>query len=294
MQANDDDQMLSEEKEEATNSNGQKIPKGPGRVLAVLTAIASSPRPVSGGHLAQKLGIPRSTLSLLLRALVEEGAVSTEDQTGLYAPGPLLFRLGLALHGSDGVVRLSRPVMERLAESTQELVYIGVRTGMKVVYLDKVAGAKVVHLGINLGVPREIHSTALGKLFLAYAPDLADRVLAQAALPRLTSATITDPTALRAELSAIRKRGYAVSKGENVEGVLSLSAPVRTPDGEIIAGINLSSLLGSGMRMKNWYAESLVAAAQEVEALLRPPGSGETPDAATQRANVENRQGDKP
>jgi DNA-binding IclR family transcriptional regulator len=256
--------------EEENSGGGQSLPKGPGRVLDVLTVIATSPRPISAGAISRQLGIPRSTTSLLLRSLVEGDAISIEQPSGLCAPGPLLFRIGLALSSRNVAVKMSRHALEQLAEDTGELVYIGVRTGLNVVYLDKVDGARGVHLAIHLGVPRAIHSTALGKLFLANDPALATRVLRKGRLPSMTKRTITDPKSLAAALERIRENGYADSEGENVEGIMSLAAPIRDPNDSVIAGLNISWLLADGLEMKETYVERLRAAAQEIEDMLRP------------------------
>jgi DNA-binding IclR family transcriptional regulator len=252
-----------------TSGRTQRIPKGPGRVLEVLAAIALSPRPISAGAISSQLGIPRSTTSLLLRGLVERDAVSIEQPSGLYAPGPLLFRIGLALSSRNVAVKMSRHVLEQLAEDTGEMVYIGVRTGLTVVYLDYVEGGRDVHLAIHLGVPRPIHSTALGKLFLAHDPVLAERVVNTRHLPSITERTITDARSLAAALQRIRENGYSDSEGENVQGVMSLAAPIRDPNDSVIAGINISWLVAEGLEKKQRYVERLTAAARDIEDMLR-------------------------
>src|SRR5918999_791866 len=78
--------------------------------------------------------------------------------------------------------------------------------------------------GLNRTVP--LHATSTGKALLAFLPpEELDTAFAQS-LPQFTDRTITDPTELRAELDRVRRRGYAVSRGELETALWGASAPV--------------------------------------------------------------------
>lgn len=62
---------------------------------------------------------------------------------------------------------------------------------------------------------------------------------AHALLPR-TRATITDPRQFLLEMGRIRKRGFAVNRGEWNVNVAGIAAPVTDTHGAVIAAIGLS------------------------------------------------------
>ena len=59
-------------------------------------------------------------------------------------------------------------------------------------------------------------------------------------LQPLTPSTITDRTALLAELAEIRSRGYAYDRGESTVGLQCIAAPVRDATGHIVAAMSVS------------------------------------------------------
>ena len=88
-------------------------------------------------------------------------------------------------------------------------------------------------------------------------------------LVALTSRTIHDPESLNRELEMIRKRGYAVTRGEVSPNLAGLAAPIYNRRGEVKAAISLggevSDLLG---RRKNGVLRQLLEASREISAMM--------------------------
>jgi DNA-binding IclR family transcriptional regulator len=72
----------------------------------------------------------------------------------------------------------------------------------------------------------------------------------------MTEMTITDKDALRAELSHIRKQGYAVSKGEWIIDASGTAAPIFNQRGQITAAITIS---GPGQRFTDVKIEEMAS-----------------------------------
>jgi DNA-binding IclR family transcriptional regulator len=78
----------------------------------------------------------------------------------------------------------------------------------------------------NVGDAEALHSTASGKVMLAYGPEsLFDEVLVTG-LPAVTPRTLTTPDKLRAEVRRVRARGWALDNEECVTGIRALAAGV--------------------------------------------------------------------
>jgi DNA-binding IclR family transcriptional regulator len=85
------------------------------------------------------------------------------------------------------------------------------------------------------------YASASGKVMLAFMPLQQQKAIVKStAMERLTPNTTTDPKVLFQELEVIKKRGYAVSEGERVEGVSCVAAPIFEPAGKVIGGITIS------------------------------------------------------
>jgi DNA-binding IclR family transcriptional regulator len=148
-----------------------------------------------------------------------------------------------------------------------------VQHGLRAIYIDKVDGTQSVRLNIELGAPRSLHATAIGKLILAFSPpSLLEAVVAEGLTP-LTRDTITDPARLRLELAEIRKRGFATSNSQSTEGIYALAAPVVARD-RLIAGVCIATLPARGIPNRDAWGRKIVAAAERIRrAVPAPPAA---------------------
>lgn len=239
--------------------------RGYGRVIEVLELLASEGAGLTGSEMSRRLGLPKSTAFLLLQHLVDRGIVSLDPLTRRYRTGPALVQLAFQITAGIDLVRTARPHLDRLSQETTDDVYLGIRQGTRFIYVDKLEGTQSVRLNMRLGQPRYLHSTAVGKLLLAFGPpELLERVVAEHGLPKMTPATIVDIERLRGELQRIRDRGYSISEAENVEGVYGFAAPVRDYGGEVVAAVHISTLEARALTHRDFLIERMCARAHEL------------------------------
>jgi DNA-binding IclR family transcriptional regulator len=93
----------------------------------------------------------------------------------------------------------------------------------------------MIRYAAAVGAIKPLPSTAIGKAFLGEMTDeeLA-RVLPALDHPQVTESTITNPEHLLADIRRSRKRGYFVTRGENIPDVMAI-ARTCTMDGELLA-----------------------------------------------------------
>ena len=201
---------------------------GADRVLAILAELARHADGIGLEEMARAVSSNKATVHRALASLRRAG-FAAQDGRGRYVLGDEYLRLAFAHHEMrPDHVRIG-PVLRTLAERYGETAHYAVLDGTTVVYRAKVdppSGA--VRLNSTIGGRNPAHSTAVGKLLLAYAlPDdaavaawVGDRVLS-----RCTERTVTSPAALAAELAGIRARGWAGDDQENQVGVNCLAVP---------------------------------------------------------------------
>jgi IclR family transcriptional regulator, acetate operon repressor len=202
---------------------------GTDRVLAVLTELARHAGGASLEELTRAVASPKPTVHRALASLCRFG-LATRNGHGRYALGDEFLRLAFAHHEARPDHLRVVPVLTTLAERYGETAHYAVLDGHTVVYRAKVdppAGA--LRLSSTVGGRNPVHSTAVGKLLLAYA--LADDAAVTAwvreqPLPQCTPRTLTSADALAAELRTIRAHGYAVDDQENEPGIVCLAVPV--------------------------------------------------------------------
>ncbi len=114
--------------------------------------------------------------------------------------------------------------------------------GTDVVYVAREPTRRIMTVTISVGTRFPAYATSMGRVLLAgLSAEALDAFLDRARLEPLTERTITDPAALREELSRVRERGWAMVDQELEAGLRSIAVPVRDPHGAVVAAVNLSA-----------------------------------------------------
>jgi DNA-binding IclR family transcriptional regulator len=192
------------------------------RAAELLKAVAGAREPQSAPELAHRCGLNRSTTWRLLATLERNGLVDRDPETGRYSVGPAVVRMAGA-SGHEALARRAQPLLRRLADDSGETVNLAVPYRLQLVYVSQVEAPHVMTANW-LGRAVALHATSTGKAFLAWLPGEERAAALADPLERYTEATLTDASALEAELATVRRRGYAVSRGELEPGLWGVSA----------------------------------------------------------------------
>lgn len=201
------------------------------RAFAVLRELSLGPAGVT--DIADRTGLPKSTVSRLLAALENERAVAQRDSGGDYELGPGLAALADAAGLDANMAAVVRPFLHELSEATGETVGFVVRSGRQVYWVDHVeVEGLAVQVQSRTGFYAPMHSVPAGLALLAHLPaDEIDDYLAEP-LERVNHHTITDPVALRTRLDEIAAAGVVWSEGDLGEGITAVDVPFRGASGE--------------------------------------------------------------
>lgn len=195
--------------------------------------------PLTVTEVAQRLGVASSTAHRLLSMLVYRD-FAVRDAGRAYRVGPVL---ELAAHSQSVASRLraaSLPHLRRLVDLLDESANLTVRTGDTVRFIASAESSQSLRIGSREGMVFPAHRTTAGLLLLADLP--TDQIEALYAAERYADHPEDRPdvAALLADLAAARRNGFVVNNGRSERGVVAVGAPVRTPDGEVVAGIAVS------------------------------------------------------
>ena len=246
------------------------------RGIDVLEYLALNPD-ASFTEIYTRLGIPKSSAYQLLSTLASRGYVRNAGDSNKFSLGLRLFELGSQAVRSLDIRAEAMPVLRQLVEDTHETCHLGVLDGAEGMYLTKVEGTRAVRLHSWEGKRLPLHSTAMGKILLAWQkPERLAELLEKMQLTRFTEHTITDVSILKEHLHMVAERGWSLDDQENEPHVRCLGAPIRNIDDEVIAAISISGLATT------FDGEYLLEISREVmkaaDALSRKIGGGLTED----------------
>jgi DNA-binding IclR family transcriptional regulator len=197
------------------------------RAIRVLGILAQAGRGMSLADLTRRTDIPKSTLFRILITLQKHHCVVLDPESSTYRLGSYLWELGNSFADQSDLFRLAAPVMESLADESEETVFLSSMEGDDVVYLRRVESPKSVTVVKKLNTRVPAHCTATGMALLAWMPeDEVDHILSSHDMEVFNDATVTDRLVLESRLQDTRRREYAVVDGEYNKDLLCVSSPV--------------------------------------------------------------------
>ena len=239
------------------------------RYAAVLDAVAACPTGLSLTETMQATGLPRGTVHRLLAALQEVGYLVNRDSRKIYVLGPRLARLAHVGVPPASVDSIARPVLDALVEKLGETAFLARLAGDRVESFATAVPSQEGQSHVHPGRDMPIHAAASAKAIFAFqeAP-LIERAL-QRPRTRYTDDTHVDAKQVRADLRAVRRKGYAVCANELDPGVLSYAAPVSVEGAGVLYSVGVVGLSARlGRYSEAQLAGDLRAAAQTISARL--------------------------
>ena len=242
------------------------------KALTILECFSDSEPDMSLKQISEKTGLYKSRILRLCGTLASHGFLIRLPGS-IYRLGPRLMMLGKIYERSNTLISLARPVMRELASLTGESTKLFVVEGNKRICLVREKGTYPLQYAINEGQSLELYAGAGGKVLLAYASEDLRRDILNKTLTRLTPSTIVERDRLEKEFAAIRKRGYASSRGEMVPEVAGMSAPIFDHENTVIAALTIAGPIQrfSKDRRKE-VLKHLLDSARKLSQLLGNPG----------------------
>ena len=233
--------------------------------LRVLRALAERTAPVPASTLARQLGIPRSSLYQLARAMMDEGFLVHYPEERAYGLSSLVTEIGAGMLQTERLRRLAHPLLERLVLDTPIplVAHLVVLTGAEVTYVDRLSAPRAPTTVSSIGVRLPAHLTATGRSALAAMPREQVRALyphRDALYRRIGPGPRTLPE-LDELLRTARERGWAVEDGDITGGYSSVAAAVLDRNAYPIAAIGVTFRTGPDEASRTRLGETVAGAA---------------------------------
>ena len=224
------------------------------KAAIVLSALEAGPSTLA--QLVAATGLARPTAHRLAVAL-EHHRLVARDMQGRFVLGPRLVELASAA-GEDRLLAAAGTVLGALRDHTNESAQLFRRQGDKRICVAAADRPMGLRDSIPVGATLSMQAGSAAQVLLAWEePDRLHRGL----LGSKFTATM---------LSGVRRRGWAQSVSEREQGVASVSAPVRSPSGHVIAAVSISGPVERVSRQPGRLHAATVVAGDPAKGQLRP------------------------
>jgi DNA-binding IclR family transcriptional regulator len=210
------------------------------RCAALLKACADLGGDITVTSLSAVTGLPKSTVSRLLKATERHGFIEAIGIAQGYRPGPLALALSRISVDRSGLVdRMDDMIAEVVAEHGHT-GYVSVLEGAEIVAMRLREGSQVLRVVTPVGTRYPAFATAVGRTLLARLSDAAIQRLhprgIRTALPN-SPKTVSE---LLQRVEAARRMGYAQADNEANLGVGTVAIAIRDPNADRMASACIS------------------------------------------------------
>ncbi|WP_174997246.1 IclR family transcriptional regulator [Pandoraea iniqua] len=202
---------------------------------AVLRLMAARQAEVTMTDLVERLDMPKSTASRVLKQMAEEGLLVRNPTTLAYRPSLLLLELSHLVRASTPLIEMCAQALDELGQEYGHTGYVSVLDSHDVVVLRVRPGSQALRAMTNPGHRLASWATSTGRSLLARETDDQIRARFPDGLPTLreNGQPIGGPATLDAllkKLQTVRDLRYAVAENEALSGVCSVGCAVADPN----------------------------------------------------------------
>jgi DNA-binding IclR family transcriptional regulator len=223
------------------------------KAASILNTLEAGPHSLA--ELVAATGIARPTAHRLADALEFHRYVA-RDLSGRFVLGPRASELGAAA-GEDRLLAAAAPALAALRDATGESAQLYKRQGDQRICVAVAERLSGLRDSVPVGAALTMQAGSAAQILLAW--EDSEKIHRGVANARFTAA----------QLAADRRRGWAQSVGEREAGVTSVSAPVRGPNGKVIAAVSISGPIERlGRQPGRVHAAAVVATAARLSEYL--------------------------
>jgi len=202
------------------------------KTLTILEYLAARPDGAPLAAIATDLNQLRSACHRTLQELIGYGYVRAMPQRGNYALTTKLPSMGLSYLSKSGVVDIAQPLIDRLAQTTEELVRLAIVDDQRLMLVAKAQGSRSgLRYDPDMGIELNLSCSAAGHAWLmTLEEEQAIQAVTRQGMGDRAHYGPNAPTSVRALLKMLaehRKRGYSLVRDTYAAGMSSMAAPVQ-------------------------------------------------------------------
>jgi IclR family acetate operon transcriptional repressor len=213
--------------------------KSANRALDILEYVADATEPPTFSRLLSDLGVPRSSLFHLLNNLLARGYLEQDGSGGRYRLGQRVEKLAAQLQGPS-LAATVQPHLRSLSNALNETSGFNIWTGDSVEAIATAMGHQALAFTMKVGERAPLYAISSGKIVLSrMSRDDFEHYLDRIDMQPITPRTLQSKSALRRDVAAARRDGFAYSHEEFTPGITGIATAV-VKDGHLLGMLNLA------------------------------------------------------
>lgn len=192
---------------------------------------------------AKALGMTPSSAHRIISALVEEGLLEQQAETGRYGLGLEMIRLSHKVVDRWSLRTVALGPMRDLVMACEEAAFLNLYDGTRgeIIGVESVESNQVLRYVVELHKWKPVYVGASGWAVMAFlSPAERQAIIERSGLQPITEQSITSAAELEGQLEQVRLRGYAITHGQRIAGAVGLAVPLFGPSGRVIGSIGIS------------------------------------------------------
>lgn len=207
------------------------------KCFSILQLFSKSKQALGISEISKQLALNKSTVFNIIYTL-KNLEILEQYPDGKFHYGTLLYLLGNANGKKSELIQTVHPYLEKINHQTKLSAFLGIRSGIQALILDKVDNAYDIKISSEIGMRLPLLAGAGGKTLLSQLPDRQiDQILSTNPLKKFTAKTCIDKKAFKNDIIKIRKAGVAVDDEEYIDGIVAFSVPLKTHRPDLQAAI---------------------------------------------------------
>ena len=207
------------------------------KCFAILQYFAKSKQALGISEISKQLELNKSTVFNIIYTL-KNLEILEQYPDGKFHYGTLLYLLGNANGKKSELIQTVHPYLEKINLETNLSAFLGIRSDLRAVILDKVDTTHDIKISAEIGMRLPLLAGAGGKALLSQLsnPEI-DQILLANSLKKFTAKTCTDKKVFKNDVLNVRKEGIAFDDEEYIDGVVGFAAPLGMNRSDLQAAI---------------------------------------------------------
>ncbi|TFW08507.1 IclR family transcriptional regulator [Oxalobacteraceae bacterium OM1] len=198
------------------------------RGLDVLACFRPGDRALSNQQIAERCGLPKSTVTRIVFTLLQRGYLVSADNGNGYALGTATLALGSTMLARMDIRQFARPLMHELSEFASATLALGVRDRLSIIYTEVARSTATLALTLQVGSRVPLATSAIGRAYLAMASDRERTAVLRAAEDFDDAAVQAIRAGRERGARDVREYGCATSFGEWQKDVNGIAVAFRS------------------------------------------------------------------
>jgi len=208
------------------------------RALQMMELLAQYPTGLGITEISNKLQFPKNSTFRIATTLLNFGYLNRDESTKAFTLSGKLLSLGYAAVSDQNLAEKSLDILRELRDILKETVLIGVILNQEGIVLEQIPGLYSFKFWVDVGTRFPMHTAVPSKAMLAFLPaKVKQSICEKLEFKKFTEHTITNLPDFYKTLDEVKKKGYSVDFGEEVDGMHCIGAPVFDRNGYPVAAI---------------------------------------------------------